>query len=92
MDLIFPEGRAALREAAAAVLRAARTAGPHLAATEAEPIRWARGLDHHRRQLREVAQRLPAVNGTYMIASLLDHHFRVAAARARAATPFGGER
>jgi acetyl esterase len=92
MDLIFPEGRAALREAAAAVLRAAPTAGPRSDATDAEPIHWARGLDHHRRQLREGAQRLPAVNGTYMIASLLDHRFRVVAARARAATPFGGER
>lgn len=85
MDLIFPAGRAALREVAAAV-RAAQKVPGHRArlAADQEPIRWARGPAHRRRQVHDVAQRLPLVNGTYMIATLFEHRIRSAAARAPA--------
>jgi hypothetical protein len=89
MDLVFPAGRAALAEAAAAILRADPVPGP-LPRAAAETIRWSGGLQHHGRRTRELAQRLPVVNGAHMITNLLDYRLRSALARGSAATPAPG--
>jgi acetyl esterase len=89
MDLVFPAGRAALAEAAAAILRVEPVPGP-LPRAAAETVCWSDGLAHRGRRTRELAQRLPVVNGAYMITNLLDHRLRSALARVSATPAPGG--
>lgn len=92
MDLVFPAGRAALRRAATEIGRATPVAAARPAATEPDPIRWVGGLAHHRRRLRDGAQRLPHVNGTYMLTTLIGHRVSSAARALAPQRPGGGSR
>ncbi len=80
MDLIFPAARVALRRAARAIATVTPIDGVDAQDTAVEPIRWSTGAAHRRRQAREMAQRLPQVNGAHMLATLVDYRVRSKAA------------
>jgi acetyl esterase len=92
MDLVFPAGREALRQAATAVAEVVPVLDPVVALAAVPPIRQVRGIAHRRRRLRDAAQRFPHVNGTYMLATLLEYRIRSAARALSAARPEGGPR
>jgi hypothetical protein len=93
MDLVFPAGREALRQAATAVAEVAPVpTDPPTTLAAVPPIRRVHGIAHRRRRLRDTAQRSPQVNGTYMLATLLDHRIRSAARALSAVRPEGGPR
>jgi len=95
MDLLFPAGRVAVREAAVRIA-AVQPVPPHgePQVPPAGSIRWARGWAHRRRQIRDAAQLLPPVNGTALMSTLLERRLRSTAARwgAAARLPRGGVR
>jgi acetyl esterase len=76
MDLLFPAGRVALRRASRAIGMATPTGMTGADHAPPEPISWARGTAQTRRRLREMAHRLPQVNGLEMLATLVDYRLR----------------
>jgi hypothetical protein len=79
MDLVFPAARDALRQTSTAISEAAPVSGRIPKPVPAQCIQWASGPAHQKRQVADAAQRLPPVNGTHMLATLVHRHARSAA-------------
>ena len=84
MDRFFPAARDAIRRIAALIRDADPAGSPDTPGTgpapqAAEPVSWAGGAAARYCRLDERIRRLPHVNGTYVLITLLDHRLRSAA-------------
>ena len=87
MDRFFPAARDAIRRIAALIRAAEPAASPDAPGTgpapqAAEPVTWTGSTAARCRRLDEQIRRLPHVNGTYALITLLDHRVRSAASLA----------
>jgi hypothetical protein len=83
MDRFFPAAREAIRRIAALIRDAEPAVSPDAPGTGPapqadEPVSWAGGAAARCRRLDERIRRLPHVNGTYVLITLLDHRVRSA--------------